>query len=278
MASIVDIGQQLSRIFAGLGPTLAWATALTFALAYATRAARRENLEARSVYWAGVIGIIGGLWGGHLLGMYYYGSDGRPWAWLRFWAGGQAQYGGLVAGTLAIAVFAMFCRLSFPRLADALAPATALGVAIGRVGCFLNGDDFGSVSHLPWAVQFPPGTEAYNDHLVRGWITSADAWSLHVHPVQLYCTVIWLVIFGILLGWRGRIPGQRFALFMMIHGAGRMVEQMFRGDFQPVLGLLSLTQLISLALVLAGGCLWIALFRLAREKHRKTGIAVMTAA
>ncbi len=275
---ILELGQQVQSQLASLGPSLAWATALIAALAYATRAARRENLNARSMYWAGVLAIFGGLWGGHLLGIFYYGTDGHPWAWLCFWSGGEAQYGGLIAGTLAVLLFARLRRLSFVRFADTLAPAVALGVAIGRIGCFLNGDDFGSVSHLPWAVQFPPGTEAYTDHLMHGWITSADSWSLTVHPVQLYCTFIWLAIFVMLVRWRGGIPGQRFALFLIAHGTGRMVEQIFRGDFQPVLGPLSLTQLISLVLVCSGLCIWLVLDRTsAGETAAQTNMALTNA-
>jgi phosphatidylglycerol:prolipoprotein diacylglycerol transferase len=134
----------------------------------------------------------------------------------------------------------------------------ALGVAIGRIGCFLNGDDFGSLSHLPWAARFPPGTEAYADHLTRGWITPADALSLPVHPVQLYCALAWLGFFAILIVYRPARPGLRLALFAVLQGVGRFIEQLFRGDFQPVLGPLSLTQLISLFFIAMGIGVWLS--------------------
>ena len=203
-----------------------------------------------------MLGIVFGLWGGHLLGIIYYGTDGRPWAWLRFWSGGQAQYGGIIAGMIAVLLFLKVRKISLLSYADVIAPGVALGVAIGRIGCFLNGDDFGALSRLPWAIRFPPGTEAYYDHLTRGWITSADALSLPVHPVQLYATLAWLGFFAILVAYRPGRPGLRLALFAALHGAGRFVEQFFRGDFQPVLGPLSLTQLISLAFVAGGIGIW----------------------
>jgi phosphatidylglycerol:prolipoprotein diacylglycerol transferase len=260
-------------------PGIVWALAPFAAITYSVVSARRGGLDPRVIYWTGVLGIVAGIWGGHILGQVYYGTDGRPWFWLRFWSGGDAQYGALIGGALAVVICALLCRLSLARLGDVFAPAIALAVAIGRVGCFLNGDDFGRVSHLPWAVRFPPGTEAFDAHLARGWTTSTDAWSLPVHPVQLYCTLIWLGIFLLLLVHRrNQRPGECFALFLMAHGMGRMVEQFFRGDFQPVLGPLSLTQLISLALILAGGCLWLVVVRIAKGQRGTRDLAAPAAA
>ena len=241
----------------GVSPGTLWVTAALAGLACAVLLARRDRLDLRAVYWAGVVSLLLGVWGGHLLGMVYYGTDGRPWAWLRFWSGGEAQYGGLIAGTLAAILFFKLRKLPFLPYADAIIPGVALGVAIGRVGCFLNGDDFGTLSHLPWAVRFPPGTEAYTDHLSRGWIAPDAPWSLPVHPVQLYCAVFWLGLFAVPIVWRSSVPGQRLSGFAIAHGGGRFVEQLFRGDFQPLLGPFSLTQLISFLFVAAGlGILW----------------------
>ncbi|MGZ4898580.1 MAG: prolipoprotein diacylglyceryl transferase [Candidatus Angelobacter sp.] len=244
--------QTVQQFLAALDPGYVWAGALLGALAYTVRFARREGLDSRIVYWAGVLAIVFGLWGGHLLGIVYYGTDGRPFAWLRFWSGGQAQFGGLIAGAIAVLLFLKVRKMSLLTYADAIAPAVALGVAIGRIGCFLNGDDFGSLSHLPWAVRFPPGTEAYADHFSHGWIGSTDALSLPVHPVQLYATLVWLGFFVILVVYHPEQAGHRLALFAILQGTGRFVEQFFRGDFQAVLGPFSLTQLIGLFFVAAG--------------------------
>ena len=238
-----------------LDPGLVWSAALLGALVYSLRSARRSGLDPRAAYWAGVLGLFFGVWGGHLLGIYYYGTDGRPFAWFRFWSGGQAQYGGLIAGALAVIVYLKIKKLSILRYGDAMAPAVALGVAIGRIGCFLNGDDFGKLSRLPWAMRFGPGTEAYADHLQRGWISASDAWSLPVHPVQLYCSLFWLGLFALLACLPMKRTGVGFSLLLIAHGAGRFAEQLFRGDFQTFLGPLSLTQLISIVLVAVGAAL-----------------------
>jgi phosphatidylglycerol:prolipoprotein diacylglycerol transferase len=216
--------------------------------------------------------ILFGLWGGHLLGFVYYGTDGRPWAWLRFWSGGRAEYGGLLAGMFAIAIYLRIRKLPFLRYGDSMVPAVALGVAIGRLGCFLNGDDFGTRTTLPWAVTFPPSTEAYAYHLTRGWIASNDPLSLPVHPVQLYALLFALTLFVFLARWCPGRTGLRFAAFLVIYGAGRFVDQFFRGDFEPTLGPLSLTQLISLLLIAAG--LGVAVF--VRGEHRFGQLAMVS--
>lgn len=248
---------QVTRFLSGIDPGILWGAGLVAALAYALRMARRDGLDQRVIYWACALAILFGLWGGYLLGFVYYGTDGRPWAWLRPWSGGRAEYGGQLAGMLTVAIYLRIRKRPFLRCADAIVPAVALGAAIGRLGCFLNGDDFGTRTMLPWAVTFPPGTEAYADHYVRGWINATAPLSLPVHPVQLYASLYALALFVFLSLWRPSRSGQRFAAFLVIYGAGRFLDQYVRGDFQPILGPLSLTQLISLFLVLAG----IVLFR-----------------
>ena len=122
--------------------------------------------------------------------------------------------------------------------ADASMPAVALGYSIGRLGCFLNGDDYGTLSHMPWAVTYPPGTEVYADHLARGWITPAASSSLPIHPVQLYASLLGLCLFVLLADWRPQRIGSRSCAFLVLYGAARFcMEQWLRGDFRAVLGL-----------------------------------------
>lgn len=239
------------------GPGMLWVIAALAGLACAVIVARRDRLSPREMYGAGVVCMLFGFWGARLLGMVYYGSGGQPLPWLRFWVGGTAQYGAFLGGGLAMLLFLALRRLPILSYFDAVAPAVALTVSIGRVGCFFNGDDFGTLSHLPWAVRFPPGTEAYADHLARGWIASGAGWSLPVHPIQLYESLAWVGLAAILVMRRPGAPGLRFGWLAVAHGAGRFAEQFFRGDFRPALGPLSLTQLLSLALVGLG--LWLLL-------------------
>ena len=149
----------------------------------------------------------------------------------------------------------------------------ALGVSIGRLGCFLNGDDFGTRSILPWAVAFGLGTEAYDDHLSRGWIAPGDALSLSVHPVQIYASLFALVLFAVFSSWRPGKAGLRLAAFLVVYGVGRFLDQFLRGDFAVVLGPFSLTQVISVVLIGAGVGLSLYLRRSAAATTHYAGVA-----
>jgi phosphatidylglycerol:prolipoprotein diacylglycerol transferase len=119
-----------------------------------------------------------------------------------------------------------------------MAPALALGYAVGRVGCFLVGDDYGSPSDLPWAVAFPEG---------------APPTEARVQPTQVYETVASVAIFGWLWARRrgaagdGRIVGEWFVLA----GLERLLVETVRTNEPVALGLTA-AQIVSVGLVAAG--------------------------
>ncbi|HEY3836423.1 MAG TPA: prolipoprotein diacylglyceryl transferase family protein [Bryobacteraceae bacterium] len=233
-------------------PGVVWALALIAALAYALRSARQSNLDVRSMYWAAVCAYVGGLWGGHLMGMAVHGVQGGLFGWAEFWSGPKSYFGALLGGGAAATLYFRRHKIDALSYADAAVLAVCLGYAIGRIGCFLNGDDYGTLSHLPWAVAYPPGTEAYQAHLSLGWIPPDAAWSLTIHPVQLYASLLGLAMFLVLANYRPRKTGDRLGLFLVAYAIGRFCMERLRGDFRAILGPLSLPQLLSLLfLVLA---------------------------
>jgi phosphatidylglycerol:prolipoprotein diacylglycerol transferase len=248
---------------AGIGGLneLLWACAPVLALAYAVYSCRRSALDPRSMYWAGVCACLGGLFGGHLMGLLVHGWPSGPFAWLRFWDSSKSYYGGLTGGAVALIVFCRLRRLPVLSYADACTPAVALGSAVGRIGCFLNGDDYGTVTHSHWAVVYPPGTEAYQAHLERGWISAGDAWSLPIHPVQLYASLLGVALFLALANWRPRREGARLCAYLVIYGVSRFFMEYLRGDFRSVLGPFSLPQMFSAVFVLVGSGIWIYFVR-----------------
>jgi phosphatidylglycerol:prolipoprotein diacylglycerol transferase len=244
-----------------LDPGIVWSVALVAALAYAVRSAHRSALDARAMYWASVASLLAGLWGAHLLSLLVHGWDGGPLAVFQFVQGGKSLYGGLLLGGLAAGLYFHYRKLPVLAYADAGAPAIALGYAIGRIGCFLNGDDYGTVTHAQWAVVYPPGTEAYQAHLQRGWISAGDAWSLPVHPVQLYASLLGVALFLALANWRPRREGSRLCAYLVIYGVSRFFMEYLRGDFRSVLGPFSLPQIFSVGFVLIGSGVWIHFVR-----------------
>jgi len=155
---------------------------------------------------------------------------------------GLTWYGGMLG---AIAIGAIGARRNGIPLKvgfDAAAAGAAVGQAIGRVGCFLVGDDYGKRSDLAWAVAFPKGQPPTID--------PATGEVFSVHPTMLYETG-WLLLAGIWL-WlrRGRSPFL-FGEYLIAQGLGRLVIENWRSN-PPLLGPLTNAQLVALACLLAG--------------------------
>jgi phosphatidylglycerol---prolipoprotein diacylglyceryl transferase len=245
----------------GAAPEWIWIAALVAALLWVIRAGRGEGLDPRKVYLVGVAALIGGLVGARLVGVAVHGEGADLFAWLSVWSGARSWYGGLLLGPLAALVMVRRTGGRALAFADAGAPAVALGYAIGRFGCLLNGDDYGKLSSLPWAVTYPAGTEAHAAQLAQGWLAPSAAQSLPVHPVQLYASVAGVGIFLILRRGRSFRPGERMCLLAVLYGASRFLLEFLRGDFLPAGAGLSQPQACSIALLLAGCGAWLAAFR-----------------
>jgi phosphatidylglycerol:prolipoprotein diacylglycerol transferase len=133
-------------------------------------------------------------------------------------------YGGFIGALASVAIF--FWRnpdLRVWQLSDLCGPAIALGQGIGRIGCFMAGDDYGKPTDLPWAVQFTD-REA---HTIGG----APLYT-PLHPVQLYESGFCFLLFGFLVWFsrRKRFEGQVILAYALLYAAGRFVIEFFRGD------------------------------------------------
>src|SRR5438270_6104000 len=113
---------------------------------------------------------------------------------------GFAWFGGFIAGILALIYYARRYRIPLLTLMDACAPATALGYAVGRLGCLISGDgDYGKPTTLPWGMAFPNGlvpTSGPNGTCVE-WGAPPDC---RVHPTPIYEFIVGVIIFYYL--WR----------------------------------------------------------------------------
>ncbi len=87
---------------------------------------------------------------------------------LRFTEGGLVVYGSLIGATIAFIGFCYRHKLPTLMMADVLAPSLAAGLALGRLGCLLNGCCYGGACDLPWAITFPEGSPPFMDQLVHG--------------------------------------------------------------------------------------------------------------
>jgi phosphatidylglycerol:prolipoprotein diacylglycerol transferase len=175
-------------------------------------------------------------------------------------AGGLVVFGSLPTAAWAAWRFARRRGLPLLRLADCIAPGLLVGLAIGRVGCFLNGCCYGGPCDLPWAVRFPPQSPPWLDQVADGLIPAAPAaWSLPVHPAQLYAAVDagLLALLAVAYTPLARRPGEVFALVLTLHPISRMLLEAIRVDEAPALGTpLSISQVLSVALLGAAAGLW----------------------
>jgi phosphatidylglycerol:prolipoprotein diacylglycerol transferase len=209
--------------------------------------------------------------------LFYFPTGISLWSALRDSSGGMVFYGGLLFGALTVLAYARVARLPLGNLLDALAPGVALGLAIGRIGCFMAGCCWGDLcvapeklSHLPsqtstwqlrtvpiisqpgfpFALSFPTGAGAFEQHRKLGLLDETALRSLPVHPVQLYeaglCFLlcVWLLRKFESRAWQGDI-----ACRMLIgYAAIRFMTEFLRADNPPAYLGLTLSQVISLVL------------------------------
>ncbi|MDP3277648.1 MAG: prolipoprotein diacylglyceryl transferase [Deltaproteobacteria bacterium] len=191
-------------------------------------------------------------------------------AWAAFWAGGLTYYGGLIAATVYAWFFLRREKFPFFKAADMAGFAIPLGLAWGRMGCFLAGCCFGRVCHQPWAAEFPRWSPAWDLHLRDHRIERAATHALSVHPTQLYEAIGSLVIAVLAYAYvapRKRFDGQVFVFFVAAYGVLRFVLEFLREDDRGgVLGV-STSQWISIALIAAalGSVRWLKQLSATRE-------------
>lgn len=171
--------------------------------------------------------------------------------------GGLVFYGGIIGAIIASFLFIKIKKLNMGTYFDILSPSLAIGHALGRIGCFLNGCCYGRVIHSHplrfIGVQFPRvvetvhnaqgeavsqiiGAPAYLAHLNNGIITDTAQTCLPVYPTQLISSVGNLIIFFILtyLFSKRSFKGQIWWSYVMIYAVFRFLIEFLRGDNPPV--------------------------------------------
>jgi phosphatidylglycerol:prolipoprotein diacylglycerol transferase len=224
--------------------------ALSYVLVrYQIRAQAREagsrgdkNLlpDIDSLYSYLVIGLLIGARLGYIVfyNLSFYVSN--PSELFAVWHGGMSFHGGLIGSVAAGFIFCKKFKVDFWNTADLLIVTAPVGLGLGRLGNFINGELYGRVTDVPWAMVFPSGGP------------------LPRHPSQLYEFCLeGVVLFTILWALRRKHykPGILTSLFLALYGAFRFIVEFFREpDVQLgyVLGILTMGQVLSLSMVLAG--------------------------
>ena len=183
---------------------------------------------------AAIGGVLGGLAGAKLIWSLEFAGT-APFTDLLFSRGGLSWFGGF-AGGLTVGLWLLH-RYRIPLITGlaAASPALAIGHALGRVGCFLVGDDYGRPTNLPWGVAFPEGLPPT---------------VVPVHPTQLYECAGLLILTAALIRMRRAGVEDRVVLATYLAAAGllRFAVEFVRVN-APIVGSLTLAQLWSIALV-----------------------------
>jgi phosphatidylglycerol---prolipoprotein diacylglyceryl transferase len=176
--------------------------------------------------------------------------------------GGLVWYGGFIGGVAAFYWQVRKRGLPLAQTFDSSAPALALAYAIGRMGCFLVGDDYGRPTDSWVGIAFPEGYPPSTAGYFRSIGTAIpaeipDAAVLAVHPTQLYEIAAALVMFAILWRLSGTLrPGRLFAVYLAMYGVLRFFVEFVRAKTDFVLVGLTTSQLASLVLLVLAGLIW----------------------
>ena len=159
--------------------------------------------------------------------------------------GGLVYYGAFLGGLLAVVACIFRKKLSFWNVADLFAPYIALGQAVGRIGCFLNGCCYGRAvsGNFSLGVAFPEST------VIR-------------HPTQVYSSLILLVLFLALKAFRPRrrFAGEVFIIYCAAYSFQRFFIEFLRGDNPPILLNMTASQVMSAVIFTASLFVWSIFF------------------
>lgn len=208
---------------------------------------------------AAIAGVIAGLLGAKLFWVFEHLGEDSFWALLTS-RGGLTWFGGLIAGVGAGILYILLRGYPLIPVLAAATPALAVGHLIGRIGCFLVGDDYGTPSDLPWAVAFPEGLPPTFER---------------VHPTQLYEAAFLAVLAPLLLRWRhgGTADAVVLGRYLVLTSIARFLIEFIRINERVALNLT--TAQWSAVAIAAVGAWFIATARPApaRPATRRAGSA-----
>lgn len=218
---------------------------------------RGASIKKEVIYSISPWAIIGGIIGARLIHVIDYFDQyvTNPVEILEFWHG-LSIFGAILGGTLAVFIYTRIRHVSLGPLADGIAPALILAQAVGRIGCIINGDAYGTETSWPWAFVYT------NPHAAATTILGVPG-----HPSPLY-EIIWdLIVFGVLWRLRGRLKpeGSLFLVYLSLYALGRFVIEFSRA-YSGSLGVGVLHEAHFIALVVMAVCIPLLIYRMRRAR------------
>ncbi len=247
------VAPQIDPVAVSLGPLdvrwygLMYALGFIFALFLGMRRAKQsqgawQEQEVSDLLFYCFLGVVLGGRVGSIVFYHFQSFLEDPLRLFRIWEGGMSFHGGLIGVIIAMFYFAYRSKRPFFMVSDFLAPLVPFGLGAGRIGNFINGELWGRVTEVPWAMIFP------------------HAGPLPRHPSQLYeCLLEGVCLFILLQVYQQRKPprGAISGLFLLAYGCFRFGIEYVREPDSHI-GLLafhlSMGQLLSLPMIMLGAC------------------------
>jgi phosphatidylglycerol:prolipoprotein diacylglycerol transferase len=268
--------------------------------------ARRCNLDGDTFVNAGLLALLAGVIGARLSHVlesladptnHEFARNGQGiWnnflAMLNVSSGGLTYYGGFLLATPVLMWYAIKKHVPLLKGMDIIAPALMVGLAFGRIGCYMNGCCYGEECSLPWGASFPYGSNAFEEQYAEGELhvppeltvpsqplknglprlltkneirghkdleaLAAGVRARPVQPTELYSAFNSFLVAGILLVFfsLAPTPGRVFALMLVLDGGSRYLLEMIRVE-PPVWGNQSFSMVLGAAFVVSGILMWI---------------------
>ena len=253
---------QIDPVALSLGPISIYWYGLTYVggLIFAWWLGKRRAQLAQSpvseeqiddlIFYA-ALGIVAGGRIGYAL---FYGAGSLwddPLRVFRLWEGGMAFHGGFLGVVIAMWLFSRHQKIEFGALVDFIAPLAPVGLALGRIGNFINQELWGRPADVPWAMVFP-----------------GDPLGLARHPSQLYQFAMEGILLFFVLFWYTRSPRPHWSaegLFLLGYGLFRSFAEFFREPDAHIgfdaLGWMTRGQLLSLPMIAIGAAIMIWAYR-----------------
>ncbi len=209
----------------------------------AIRRAKKEDEDEKKISNLIVLIFFSSIIGSRLLHVFAEDFDkylDNPIKVFYLWEGGYAFLGGYVLAVLASIWYTRKHGMIFLKIADIMSPSISIGLAFGRMGCFLAGCCYGKECDLPWAVIFPPHTTGRA--------------GVFLHPTQIYESLSAIIIFVILLIVQNRkkFHGEVLYVFLIIYSVVRFLIEFVRDDPRGEIFGLSTSQFTGIPLFLLG--------------------------
>jgi phosphatidylglycerol:prolipoprotein diacylglycerol transferase len=202
----------------------------------AMRWAKKENIDPDHVLNVSVWSIISSIIGARIVYVikYWNSYKSNPISMLHLWDGGLIFFGGFLVALSVVLLYLWRYKISYWKFLDIIAPSVAIGSAIGRIGCFLNGCCYGYETPLLWGVKFP-NLFGYR------------------HATEIYYTVAFIIVFIYLLYIKRfkSFEGEVTTKFFIYYPFAFFIVEIFR-DNPRILWHFTGSQIVSLVLIIFG--------------------------